>query len=134
MNENTITRRSLLGKTAAGAAAAAVVAAIPTIADAAPELKIPAAAQRPGLSTWRDPAIMAREHELERQFEATLTPSQDDLWMQLSDTRSDQILAEQEKFVAALGEHMPGLARAIEIVAFGHGDIASGRCCDVWYI
>jgi hypothetical protein len=127
MTENTISRRSLIGAAATIAAAGAAVVALPAAAQAAqPKAK--------GLSTWRDPAIMAREHELERRFEATLTPAQADLWMQLSDTRSDQILAEQERFVTALGEHIPGLARAIEIVAFGHGDIVSGRCCDVWYI
>ena len=83
------------------------------------------------LSTWRDPVIMAQLRELERQFEATLTPAQHELWRQISDFRADQAEAEQERFVTALGEHMPGLAKAIEIVAFGHGDITSGKCCEV---
>jgi hypothetical protein len=122
-----LTRRNLIGAAATIAAATAAVVSLPAT--------VQAAQPKPqGLSTWRDPAIMAREHELERRFEATLTPAQADLWMQLSDTRSDQILAEQERFVGALGEHLPGLAKAIEIVAFGRGDIITGRCCEAWYI
>jgi hypothetical protein len=30
---------------------------------------------------------------------------------------------QQGRFVDALGEHMPGLAKAVEITVFSHGDI-----------
>jgi hypothetical protein len=85
------------------------------------------------LSTWRDPAIMPKLHELECEFKATLTAEQSELWRAIQDIQMDQIVAEQNRFVQAIGEHMPGLARAIEIVAFDHGDIITGRCCEVRY-
>ena len=121
------TRRNLIGAAATIAAASAAVAGLPAVTQVATP-------KRPGLSTGRDPEIIAREREPERQFRTTLTPAEDKLWRELSDIRSDQILAEQERFVAALGQHIPGLARAIEIVAFDHGDIVTGRCCEVRYI
>jgi hypothetical protein len=77
---------------------------------------------------------MAKLSELERQFKATLSPEQDELWREIQEVQSDQLIAEQNRFVQALGDHMPGLRPAIEVVAFGHGDIGSGRCCEVAYI
>lgn len=120
-----VTRRGLLGKGAAGAAVVAAAAALPASVQATPSR---------GLSTYRDPAIMARLRELQRAFKATLTPAQQNLWGVISDLETDQLVAEQERFVAALGQHIPGLAKAIEIVAFGHGDISSGRCCEIRYV
>jgi hypothetical protein len=116
MNDQTITRRSLLGKTAASAAAAAVVAAILAIADAAPGLKVPVNTQR---DAWDE-------------LTATLSDEQMAILYRVDAEHGEGWIDEQGVLVEELKRHLPAFAIAIEL-AYQHVTdqrvALRGRCC-----
>ena len=70
--------------------------------------------------------------ELECKFTATLTKEQAQMWREMSDLGTDQTCCRAGALCCRAREHIPGPACvAIEIVAFDHGDVITGPCCEV---
>lgn len=110
-----VSRRGLLGKGAAGAAAVAAVTALPTVAQA-DELVHDAECFHRKFSA-PDENIEARDHAWNNLM-ATATPEQRRWLFDLDTEYISARVNEQDRFIAEVCRHFPGLAPAIRAVAY----------------
>jgi hypothetical protein len=130
-----ISRRTLLGKGAAGAAITAAAVALPSSAQAAiqqPPTPEPTRHYQEALAEYQ--AAIDRAQAIENELLASgLTPAQRKLWSRWIDEEGARLVAEADLFVEALGVHFRGLSPAFRAISsVSHGDLPFLTCCDYW--